>query len=185
MSGLQSRGYRLVQKPSEAAYLLQANVRYVGEWKEGMDFSGTLTGASLGALTGLGLSGRDHLMSGTVAGGIIGSVVGFVTDVATRVKTAVVVVDLQIAERVSSEEDVFGLETEESQTISSAKTLGGMGTHQDLPTATTTQKKVSSKKGAKVHTTAVAAKAAQVNLDVNEACKVLIEAAGRQVAGIF
>lgn len=184
LAGLQSRGYKVVQKPSEAAYLLQTNIRYIGEWKQGMDFSGTLTGAGLGALAGLGLSSPNHYGSGALAGGIIGSVVGFVADAATRVKTALIVIDIQIAERISAEQDVFGIDTEEAKTVSSAKSLGGMGTSEEFPSTTIAQKKVSSKK-AKVYTTAVAAKAAQVNLDVNEAYKVLIETAGRQVAGIF
>lgn len=186
ISGIQSRGYQIVQKPSQATYILQANIRYLGEWKAGMNFEGTLTGAGLGALAGLGLSDYHHRGSGMAIGALAGSVLGFVADVATRVQTEIIVVDFQITERLTKEQDILGKEVEETRFTSDTKTLGGFGTRPDFPTSQMSSKTVrSAKKGTRIYSGAVAARAAQVNLDVNEATIRLIETSGRQIAGIF
>jgi hypothetical protein len=65
LSGIQAKGYQIVQKPLQATYILQTNIRYLGEWKEGMNFQDTLTGAGLGALAGLGLGGVSNNRKGT------------------------------------------------------------------------------------------------------------------------
>lgn len=189
LSGIQGKGYRIVQKPSEATYILQTNIRYQGEWKQGMSFQNTLTGAGLGALTGLGL-GAIHSPHSAVIGGGVGGVIGmglgFAADVATRVRTEIIVIDFQITERLSQEEDITGQKVRETEIVSERKILGGMGTKPDIPTSKTTHREVSSsKEGVKIYNAAVAAKAAQVNLNVNEAAQRLIEAVGRQIAGIF
>lgn len=184
--GIQSRGYQLVQKPVQATYILQANIRYLGEWKQGMDFSGTLTGAGIGALAGLGMSGYQHRTSGTLVGGLIGGAVGFVTDVATRVRTEIIVIEFQITERLSEEEDILGQQIEKIEILTDAKNLGGLGTRPDLPTSRTSTKKVTSKKkGINIFNAGVAARAAQVNLNVEEAAQKLIQISALQIAGIF
>lgn len=187
ISGLKGRGYKVVEKPSQATYILQANIRYLGEWKEGMDFGGTLTGASIGALAGLGLTSPGGRYAGNVAaGGLIGGALGFVADVATRVKTQVIAVDFQITERLAGSEDIIGQEIDKTEVRCEAKVMGGSGARADLPTAKSTAKKVtSSKAGTKIYTAGVAAKAEQISLDVNQAAQILIESAGKQMVGIF
>ncbi|TSA05864.1 MAG: hypothetical protein D4R73_12145 [Deltaproteobacteria bacterium] len=187
ISSLKGRGYKVVEKPSQATYILQANIRYLGEWKEGMDFGDTLTGASVGALAGLGLTSPGGRYAGNVAaGGLIGGALGFVADVATRVKTQVIAVDFQITERLAGSDDIIGQEIDKTDVVSETRVMGGAGTRADLPTAKHTTKKVkSSKAGTKIYTAGVAAKAQQINLNVNEAAGVLIESAGKQMVGIF
>jgi hypothetical protein len=186
LSGIRAKGYQIVQKPSQATYILQTNIRYMGEWKQGMNFQDTLTGAGLGALAGLGLGGPHHYAGGAAVGGIIGSGIGFAADLATRVRTEIIVVDFQITERLSREEDITGQKVEKREHVIESKVLGAIGTKPDLPTSKTVGKQVSStKEGVKIYNSAVAAKAAQVNLNVNEASQRLIETASRQIAGIF
>jgi len=186
LSGIQAKGYQIVQKPSQATYILQTNIRYLGEWKEGMNFEGTVTGAGLGALAGLGIGGPHHYAGGAIAGGLIGAGIGFVADVATRVKTEIIVIEFQITERLSEQEDLTGQQVDKTEIITDTKVMGGMGTQPDLPTSKTTDRRVSSSKpGTKIYNAAIAAKAAQVNLNVDEAAQRLIETAGRQIAGIF
>lgn len=186
VSNIQSRGYKLVQKPSQATYILQVNCRYLGEWKQGIDFSGTLTGTGIGALAGLGMSGYQHRTSGTLAGGLIGGALGFVADIATRVRTEIIVIEFQITERLSEEQDIIGQEVEEVESKTEIKSLGGLGTQQDTPSVRSSTRKVSSKKkGVNIYNAGVAARAAQVNLNVQEATQRLIETAGQQIAGIF
>lgn len=80
LSNIQGKGYRLVQRPSEATYILQANIRYLGEWRDGMSLEGTLTGSGLGALAGLGLSGGSRGVTGV--GGLLGAGLGWAADMA-------------------------------------------------------------------------------------------------------
>jgi len=186
LSGIQGKGYQIVQKPSRVTYILQGNIRYKGEWKQGMSWEGTLTGAGLGALTGLGLGGPHHYGTGAAVGGILGAAAGFVADVATRIKTEIIVIEFRITERLSPEEDITGQKVEKSEYTTESKVLGGMGTRPDLPTSKTVDRRVStSKEGVKIYDAAVAAKAMQVGLDVNEATQRLIENAARQIVGIF
>ena len=186
LSGIQGKGYQIVQKPSQATYILQANVRYKGEWKQGMNFQDTLTGAGLGALAGLGIGGPHHYGGGAAVGGLVGAGLGFVADVATRVRTEIMVIEFQITERLSEEEDITGQKVEKTEIITDTKVMGGMGTKPDAPTSKTIDRRVSSsKQGTKIYNAGVAARAAQVNLKIDEATQRLIENAGRQIAGIF
>lgn len=185
VSGIQSKGYQVVQKPSEATYILQANIRYLGEWREGMSFEGTVTGAGLGALAGLGLGaaggGYKGAAIGSGVGGVIGAGLGFAADMATRIRTEIIVIEFQLTERLSEEEDITGQQVTEEQGMRApvAPVPGApikMGSRRSV---------TSSKPGTKIYTAAVAARAAQVNLNVNEATQRLIETAGQQIAGIF
>jgi len=186
LSGIQGKGYQIVQKLSQATYILQTDIRYMGEWKEGMNFEGTLTGANLGALTGLGLAGHHRYAGGAVVGGLLGAGLGFAADMATRVRTEIIIVEFQITERLSEQEDITGQQVQKTEIVTDTKVMGAMGTMPDLPTSKTIDRRVSSSKpGTKIYNATVAARAAQVNLNVGEATQRLIENATRQIAGIF
>lgn len=183
ISDITSKGYEIAKKPSHADYILQANIRYEGEIKEGMRLEGMVTGASIGALSGLGVWNNA---TGTIAGGLAGGALGFVADLATRVKTEIILVDLQITEKLAEGDDIIGQKVNKTSVTSKAQSEGGIGTIKDSPTAQTTIKSVeSNKKGMNIYNTAVAAKAMQINLDSVEASKALISIAGGQIAGIF
>jgi Enterobacterial TraT complement resistance protein len=177
------KGYEISKKPSQADYILQANIRYEGEVKEGMRLEGMVTGAGIGALSGLGIWNNS---SGTIGAGLAGGALGFVADLATRVKTDIILVDLQITERLAEGEDITGQEVDKTSVTSKSQSEGGIGTISDSPISRTTIRSVSSnRKGVKIYDTAVAAKAMQINLDQAEAERVLIHIAGAQIAGIF
>ena len=198
-SGIEAKGYQIAQKPSEATYILQANIRYMGEWRQGMSFEGMVTGAGIGALAGLGIgagpavgahaSRYQRARGGAIGAGVgsaIGAGIGFAADMATRVRSEIIVIEFQITERLSEEEDVTGQEVQKSESIREQRVMGAIGTVRDAPTSKRTERRVSSSKpGTKIYNAAVAARAAQVNLNVAEASQRLIEIAGRQVAGIF
>ncbi|MFH1956396.1 MAG: complement resistance protein TraT, partial [Patescibacteria group bacterium] len=119
-------------------------------------------------------------------GGIIGAAVGFVADVATRVKTEIIVIEFQIAERLAGYDDILGQQVEETEVTTDIKALGGLGTKTDMPTTRSSTRKITSKKdGVNIYNAGVAARAAQVNLNVDEAVQKLIQSAGQQIAGIF
>lgn len=186
LTRLQGKGYQIVQKPSQATYILQANIRYLGEWKEGMNFQNTVSGAGLGALAGLGLGAglRGNVRGAAIGsgiGGMIGAGIGFGLDMATRVRTEIVVIEFQITERLSEEEDITGQRVTEKQRMRFpvAPVPGAPIGMSGRRTVT------SSKPGTKMYSAAVAARAAQVNLNVAEASIRLIETAAQQIAGIF
>ncbi len=184
LSGFQDKGCQLMQKPSQATYILQANIKYIGELKEGMNFEGTMTGSGLGALAGLGIGGSHHWAGGAIAGGLIGAGIGLIADVATRVKSEILVIEFQITEKVSPEEDVQ--QVEKSETSSETKTIGGIGTIPNAPTTKVVDKKVTSKReGVNIYTAGIAARAMQVNMDVGEATRRLIDISAMQILGIF
>ncbi len=184
-SGLREKGYQIVNMPSRADYILQANIRYEGRWKQGMSFGDTLSGTGIGALSGLGLSGWRSATS-TLAGGFVGGAVGFLADAATRVNTEVILVDLRITERLARGEDITGRKVHESDITSGEQTSGGIGTHASAPASEITPTTVSSsREGVKTYDTAIAAKAMQVHLSSEKASAKLVEIAGREIAGIF
>jgi len=186
LSGIQGKGCELVQKPSQASYILQANIRYLGELKEGMNFQGTLTGTGLGALAGLGIGGPHHFGSGAAVGGLIGAGIGLAVDALTRVKTQIIVIEFQITERLSEEEDFTGQKVEKTELVMDEKVMGGIGIKPDSPTSKSVTRHVTSKKaGTNIYNAGVAARAAQVNLNTGEAAQRLIETAALQIVGIF
>lgn len=102
VSRLTNQGYKVIDKPSQATYVLQANIRYLGEWKEGMNLGDTAIGAGIGALAGIGLtrpSNFNNMGTNTIGLAAAGAALGFVAEMATKVKTEVITIDLQIIER--------------------------------------------------------------------------------------
>lgn len=185
-SNLISKGYTTVQSVKEATYILQANIRYVGEWKDDLTFEGAGTGAVAGALAGIGLGGSKHSTAGGIIGGVVGAGIGFAADMMTRPKTAVAVIDFQLTERLTEDQDIIDQQVSQTTVTSESKTLGGVGSKANAPTSTTSVKSVSSgKAGTKIYTAGVAAKAIQIGLNIDEAMPKLIQTAAMQIGGIF
>lgn len=99
---LAGQGYRIVNNPAHAHYLLQANILKVGKMSNsasqqalGGGYGSTLaaagTGAAVGALTGNG--------NAVLAGGIAGGVAGLVADSLVKAVSYTVITDVQISER--------------------------------------------------------------------------------------
>ena len=186
LSLVQERGYQRVNDVSKASYVVQSNIRYSGEWKDNMDWQGTVGGAGVGALAGLGLSG-GRSTSSMAAGSLIGAAIGFAADYATRLRTEVIVIDFRITERLGEAQDTLGIEEESTQVVTDTKVLGGFGSQTNLPTSQTTSRTVKSVKGFKVHSGAIAAKASQIQskMDVEAVTRELVEKSAHQIAGIF
>ncbi|MEW6259226.1 MAG: complement resistance protein TraT [Thermodesulfobacteriota bacterium] len=185
-SNLVSKGYTPVQTVREATYILQANIRYVGEWKDDLTFEGAGTGAVAGALAGIGLGGSRHSTAGGIIGGVVGAGIGFAADMMTRPKTAVAVIDFQLTERLTEDQDIIDQQVSKTTVTTESKTLGGVGSKANAPTTGTSMKSVSSGKvGTKIYTAGVAAKAIQIGLNIDEAMPKLIQMAATQIGGIF
>lgn len=104
-NALHDQGYRIVQNPSQAHYLLQANILKVGKMSlaasqaalgggYGSALAGTVAGAGLGSLSGTS--------NGVLAGGIAGGLVGLAADSLVKDVNYTMITDVQISERTSS-----------------------------------------------------------------------------------
>jgi hypothetical protein len=101
MAALTARGYKVVDDPNKAHYMLQANVLSVGEADESAvekaqsaGFGGVLGGAAIG-----GLLGGDRAVEGAVIGGLAGAAAETISGALVKVVTYMVITDLQISER--------------------------------------------------------------------------------------
>ncbi len=102
VQALQRRGYAVTSDPRSAFYLLQGNIRYVGQADPSAlrrtlhaGYGGPVLGAALGAL-----AGRDALGAGV--GALSGAALELVAGTLVKDVTFTVVTDLQIAERTTS-----------------------------------------------------------------------------------
>jgi hypothetical protein len=95
-SELEAKGYVLTDNPQEADYWLQANIRYIGIYNDQIIKDGIVTGAAVGALSGLAIS---RSVAGVAGGALVGGALGAGADVATRTKTQVIAIDVRISER--------------------------------------------------------------------------------------
>lgn len=183
---LQYKGYRLVNDPSQASYILQPIITYCGAWKEGGIGEGVMAGAAAGALGGIGLSRSYHHALGRGVGlGLLGAAVGLAADLATRVQVYVIMTDFQITEMLGNK-DLAGIRTMETKRTVSKSIKGGMGAKPDPMTREAVTSSVTSdREGVNVIRSGVAAKAAQIGLDPAQAAQILTEISARQIAGIF
>ncbi|KIX14496.1 complement resistance protein TraT [Dethiosulfatarculus sandiegensis] len=101
IAALTARGYKVVDDPNQAHYMLQANVLSVGEADKSAvenaqtaGFGGVLGGAAIG-----GLLGGDRAVEGAVIGGLAGAAAETISGALVKVVTYMVITDLQISER--------------------------------------------------------------------------------------
>lgn len=99
---LTARGYKIVNNPSQAHYMLQANVLKVGKMSRtasqnalGGGYGSALAGAGTGVA--IGAFGNSKTM---LAGGIAGGLVGLAADSLVKDVNYTVITDVQISERV-------------------------------------------------------------------------------------
>ncbi|MCB2188837.1 MAG: complement resistance protein TraT [Deltaproteobacteria bacterium] len=98
-----SRGYQIVDDPTQAHYYLQANVLSVGEADESAienaglaGFGGPLGGAAIGAVLG-----GDQAGAGAAIGAVAGGVAELVAGALVKVNNFLVITDLQLSERTN------------------------------------------------------------------------------------
>ena len=165
---LRAKGYVITRNPSEAGYILQANVLYMDYQKEDMTADGMLAGGFGGALAGAALGGDDtgKVVAGAIAGAV-GSLAGAAVGAVVHVDTFVGAVDIQIKERV--EGGVVGEMTTEAS--------------QGSVTTLKTTRKI--KSNFQTYRTRIVATATQTNIDRQKAASVLSEILASQVAGVF
>lgn len=174
---IRSNGYRVIDDPTRAQYMLQANILQAGRSSDTAaeraydgGFGSVLTGGAAGAGVGYGLGkagGNDALL--TAGGAVIGATVATIADAFVQDVTYSVITDIQVSERAEGSTVVTSSERRDNP-------QGSTGT--TLETSTETQ-------NWKRYRTRVVAKANQVNLEWPDAAPFMVEGLTRSIAGIF
>ena len=163
---LTSKGYRIVDDPTQASFMLQANVLKVGK-SSLEEASSALGGGFGGALVGLALAGDSQSSRRNAA--LAGAVVGFVADALVDDVLYTMVTDIQVRERPLDDEIV----TQQQRTA----------INQGISTNTTQQSKTHIKW--KTYRTRIVSTANRVNLSFKEAKLKLEEGLVRSISGVF
>lgn len=167
---LVAKGYKVVQDPNKATYILQANVLSVGMVDESAlekstlaGFGGVAAGAGVGALLGGSRAG-----AGAVVGGLAMGAAEAIAGSLTKVVTYAVITDVQISERTKGAV---------SEQFSSRLRQGSADTNVTQTTSSTTHRKE--------YQTRIASSARQVNLKFNEAYPHLRQGLVNAISGLF
>jgi len=99
-SKLTAKGYKIVDNPENAGYIIQANILYMDYYRETGTKEGGLEGALGGATAGAMMGGsRDSSIALGLIGGMVGEVGGALVGKALKVETYAGVVDVEIREK--------------------------------------------------------------------------------------
>ena len=163
---LASKGYRIVNDPSEAKYWLQANILKVD--KVNLDnengFSDAVLGAGIGGVLGAQRSGGAYTAIGW---GLAGAAIGTLADALVDDTAYAMVTDILITEKTGR--------NVQTATRNSVK-QGNSGSMTSTSSGTSNMEKYS---------TRVLSTANQVNLNFNSAIPILEDELGKVVGGIF
>jgi len=167
---IQASGRKVTVSPKEAAYLIQANLLYLGEEKKDYTYEGALAGGFGGALgtaiaTRHSSFGTQSLASAGV--GLAAAGVGALVGSMVHVDDYIGLVDVQIKEAV--EGGVRGVET--------ASLKQGSGN--------TVQTERSIQDSRQEYRTRIGVKATQTNIDRTAAANAIAERLAAQIAGYF
>lgn len=170
---LEDKGYRVVEDPANARYMLQANVLQAGRTSEtaaektfGGGFGSAVFGGAIGAAAGRAASND---VSTIITGGLMGAAASAVADSFVADVTYTVTTDVQVSER---EADSVVASTPMPDPLF----VDGFG-ERPAPSAEAPEWTR--------HQTRIMSVANQVNLDFEDAAPALVEGMTRQLAGIF
>jgi outer membrane lipoprotein SlyB len=100
---LSTHGYKVVNNPNSAHYLLQANVLKVGKMRVAASQSalgGGYGSAIAGAVAGTAVGSFTQSSTGMIAGGLAGGVIGLAADSLVKDVNYTMITDIQISEKV-------------------------------------------------------------------------------------
>jgi len=105
-TALSSHGYKVINNPNSAHYLLQANVLKVGKMSVAASQSalgGGYGSAIAGAVAGTAAGSFTQSSTGMIAGGLAGGVIGLAADSLVKDVNYTMITDVQISERVGKD----------------------------------------------------------------------------------
>lgn len=172
---LTDKGYIVVKKPSEAQYILQANLLYLGEKSEKLTMDGMLAGGFGGGLIGTAITaGGNNSFAGGTVGALAGAAAGAALGAMYHVDEYLGALDIQIQEPVKG--GVTGKRTASKYDSNSAKG-GSLASGNTLET--------DFKSDRYDHRTRIVVSAVQTNIDRQTAVKEITGRFAVQVAGVF
>lgn len=167
---LQSHGYKIVNNPNAAHYLIQANVLKIGKMTRqasdaavGSGFGSTLAGIGTGVAIG-GLTNNSNAM---LAGGLVGGLASVAADALIKDVNYAMITDIQISERTRHKI--------KQKTQASLQNGSSTNTRQDYSENTNLKR----------YRTRLVSNADKVNLNFDEARPILEREAANSIAGIF
>ena len=173
-SAIASHGYRIVEDPEQAHYLLQANILQAGRNSDtaaektfGGGFGSAVFGGAVGAAAGRAASSDTGTI---IAGGLIGAAASAVADSFIQDVTYTVTADVQVSERAA--DGVIVTETLK-QPLDQGEILGSRIIHS------------SETHNWKRYQTRVMSVANKANLEFEEAAPELVAGLTRSIAGVF
>lgn len=172
-AAIAARGYRLVDDPDDARFLLQANVLQAGRTSRSAaegTFARGFGSALVGAAAGAGIARTQTSDTGVlVAGALIGAAASAVADSFVQDVTYSVITDVQVSERAAE-----GVVVTERMRQNLTQGSGG---ERILSTTEVHDWKR--------YQTRVMSSANRVNLDFEDAAPALVAGLSRSIAGIF
>ncbi|WP_353684558.1 complement resistance protein TraT [Thermodesulfovibrio sp. 3907-1M] len=167
-SRLVSKGYQVVQDPSQAGYIIQVNVLYMDYYRQTGTKEGAVEGALIGAGSGalIGQS-RDTSIALGLIGGVVGGLGGALIGKALKVETYAGVVDVELREKTDK------------------PVTGQMVTNAQTGSSTTIQTKQEINTNWQIYRTKIVCTAQQTNIDKTEAARTIAERIASQIGGMF
>ncbi len=167
------KGYRVVDDPARAHYILQANILRVGKISQSaaeQSFAGgygdLVAGAVAGGMIG---GGGNKSTSGTVAGALVGAGIAFAADHLVKDVYYSVITDLQISERTGNGVEVTNRSNHDLAQGNSGSTRSSYKEVNNL----------------KRYQTRILSFANKVNLEWDEASKALVQGLTNSISGMF
>ncbi|WP_131795956.1 complement resistance protein TraT [Fluoribacter gormanii] len=171
-TALSSHGYKIVNNPNSAHYLLQANVLKVGKMSIAASQSalgGGYGSAIAGAVAGTAAGSLTNSGTGMIAGGLAGGAIGLVSDSLIKAVNYTMITDIQISERVGT-----GIKVSER-----------FQSHLKNGNSTVTSQTLSRDSQFQRYRTRVVSNADKVNLKFSEARASLEQGLVKVISGIF
>ncbi len=170
-AAIAGKGYRVVQDPNLAHFMLQANILSVGKTDPSAlrsVMAGGYGGAVFGGVVGAGIGAATGESWGSMAaGGIIGGIVETVSGALVKDVYYAMITDVQISER------------------SAAPVSQVMGSNLSQGTQTTIQQHVAETVNWKRYRTRIGTSANQVNLKFEEALPEIQKGLCKSISGLF
>jgi hypothetical protein len=171
-TSLSSHGYKVVNNPNSAHYLLQANVLKIGKMSVAASQSalgGGYGSAIAGAVAGTAAGSFTQSNTGMIAGGLAGGVIGLAADSLVKDVNYTMITDVQISERVGK-----GVKVNEQ-----------FQSHLKNGSATVTSQTSSRDSQYQRYRTRVVSNADKVNLKFSDARASLEQGLVKVISGIF
>jgi len=173
-NAIRGHGYKIVNNPNDAHFMLQASVLQVGKMDPSAaqaallgGYGGALEGGAIGIAAAMASNNRNAASYGGF--GLLGAAVGTIANAAVKDVTYTMITDLQISER-AAQGVVVNQQTD---------------TNMAQGTATQVSQQSKSVSQWKRYRTRIVSTAEQVNLDFKDAIPELEHGLTRSISGIF